>query len=258
MVIKVRESKVPQLSLSASPLSIAHGGSTTISWSSKNVNGCTADGDWSGQKQPFGSLDFEGLTADSEFRLICAGEAGEVVSSVSVNVYEAGIEVPQVDLSAKPERIPYNGSILLSWSSENADICRAWGDWFGSKARSGSQTITQLNSDSRFILACTIAGGGGGEGVDAVEVKVEPAPPPTVTLSASPSKVKQNGSTTLRWSSSYADRCIGTGDWSGTKRVSGSQTVGGLKKNSIFSLKCIGIGGLGSDSVTIELTDERG
>jgi len=145
---------------------------------------------------------------------------------------------------------------MLSWNTQDADICKASGDWFGSKARSGTQTISQLNTDSRYILTCIIAGGGGGEGIDAAEVSVRPAPQPVVTLTASPTQVALNGATTLRWSSSHARSCIAIGDWSGTKSTSGTLTISGLRKNSKFSLKCTGVGGLGTASITVALIDD--
>lgn len=255
--IKVRAAEIPQVNLSASPLSIAFQDSTTITWSSQHVKDCNAAGDWSGERKPSGSLKLEGLETDSEFRLICSGPHGEVSDSVSINVVEAGIKVPRVSLTANPAKISYKGSTTLSWNSQDADICRASGNWFGSKDRSGTQTINQLNTDSRFILTCTIAGGGGGEGVDAAVVRVDPAPPPTVKLTASPPRVAIDGATTLRWSSSHADSCVAIGDWSGTKSITGKLTVSGLKKESLFSLKCIGIGGLGTDTVTITLLDDE-
>lgn len=253
VLVKVRAAEIPQVRLSASPLSIGFQESTTITWSSQHVKECFATGDWSGPKELNGSLKLEGLETDSEFGLSCSGPKGPASDSLSLNVFEAGIIVPRVKLTASPAKISYNGSTTLSWNSLNADICRASGNWFGSKARSGEQTIKQLNRDSRFMLTCTIAGGGGAEGVDVAEVRVDPAPLPTVTLTASPAEVAINGSTTLRWSSSHANSCIATGDWSGTKSVSGTLTINELKKDSLFKLSCTGVGGLASDSIKITL-----
>lgn len=255
--IKVRDPQIPQVNLSASPLSIEHGGTTTITWSSQHVTSCTAEGDWVGAQELNGSLRLEGLTSDSEYRLFCNGPQGEVSDSISINVYESGIQVPKVKLTATPANISFNGSTTLSWDTSGADICRASGDWFGSKDRSGTQGISQLTQDSRFILTCRIAGGGGGEGIDVANVRVDPPPPPTVTLSTNQSEVAPNSSVTLRWSSSHADSCIAIGDWSGTKRFSGTQTISSVKKNSVFSLKCIGIGGLGTDTVNIAVIDNK-
>ena len=255
--IEVREPQIPQVKLSASPLSMAFGGTTTVSWSSEHVEQCIAEGDWSGPQQLNGSLRLEGLTSDSEFRLFCSGPQGDVSDSISINVYEKGIEVPQVSLTATPASIPFDGSTTLSWSTIGADICRASGDWFGSRNRSGTEGIRQLTQDSRFILTCRVAGGRGGEGIDVAEVRVGPPPEPTVTLTANHSEVAANGSVTLRWSSSHADSCIAIGDWTGTKRFSGTQTISGVEENSEFSLKCIGIGGLGTDTVKIRVLDNN-
>lgn len=253
VTVKVRAAQTPQIDLSASPLSIAFQDSTTLSWSTQHVTDCIAQGDWSGEKPLNGSLLMQGLQTDSEFRLTCHGPQGEVSRSVNINVAEAGISVPRVSLKATPALITYNGSTTLSWDTVNADICRASGNWFGSKARSGQETIRRLTKDSHYILTCTIAGGKGGEGIDAAKVTIIPPPLPVVTLTASPSRIKSNGSTTLSWSSSHTDSCIATGDWSGTRSVTGTRTISGLTKQSVFSLTCSGVGGRGSDTVTITL-----
>ncbi len=254
--IEVGAPQIPKISLSAHPLSIEYGGSSTITWTSENVDNCTAEGDWIGTQTLKGSLKLEGLANDSEFRLYCTGPQGEVSDSISIDVYEPGIVVPQVSLTASPANIPFNGSTTLSWNTTGADICRASGDWFGSRDRSGSQGIRQITQDSRFILTCTIAGGGGGQGIDVAEVRVDPPPAPSVTISANHAEVKPNGSVTLRWSSSHADSCIGIGDWTGTKRFSGTQTIASVEQDSEFTLKCIGVGGLGTDTVNISVTEQ--
>ncbi len=255
VTVKVRAPAIPRVNLSASPLSIGYQDSTTITWSSEHVENCVASGDWSGQKELNGSVNIDQLESDSVFHLRCSGPQGEVSDSVSINVFEVGIKVPWVKLTATPAKISYNGSTTLSWETRHADLCRASGNWFGSKARSGTQTINRLNKDRRYILSCTIAGGGGGEGVDAVEVRVDAAPPPRVTLTATPASVAINGATTLRWSSSHADSCIANGAWSGTRSTSGTRTISGLTQDSMFSLHCSGVGGLVSDSVKVTLKD---
>ena len=255
VTVKVHAPQIPRISLSASPLSIAFGESTALSWSTEHVTECIANGDWSGSKPLNGTMQLGALESDSEFLLTCRGPKGEVSESINVDVAEAGIDVPRVTLTATPARISHNGSTTLSWETRNADICRASGNWFGSKARSGQETIRQLTEDSGFTLSCTIAGGKGGEGKDALRVRVDPPPVPQVTLTASPQNIKTNGSTTLRWSSSHAESCIATGEWSGTRSISGTRTISGLKGKSIFTLNCSGVGGMGSDSVTVTLTE---
>ena len=66
--------------------------------------------------------------------------------------------------------------------------------------------------------------------------------PPMVLLSASPTTVTMNGSTTINWSSKRASDCTASGDWSGSKATSGSQTTGPLTTDSTFNLSCSGVG----------------
>ncbi len=257
VLVKVTPPKIPEVKLHASPLSIGFRDSTTITWSSKHIKDCMAAGDWSGKKEPNGSLKIDKLETNSEFSLICNGPEGKISKTVSINVAEDGIKVPRVNLTATPSTVSYNGSTMLSWNTVDADICKATGDWFGSKARSGTQTINQLNTNRHYILSCIIAGGGGGEGVDTAEVSVRPAPLPVVTLTATPTELAPNSNTTLQWSSSHARSCIAMGDWSGTKSTSGTLTISGLTKDSKFSLKCTGISGLGTDTVTVTLIKDN-
>ncbi len=52
----------PSLTLAASPLSVASGGNSTLSWSSTNATSCTASGGWSGTKGLSGSATLGPLT----------------------------------------------------------------------------------------------------------------------------------------------------------------------------------------------------
>ena len=75
--------------------------------------------------------------------------------------------------------------------------------------------------------------------------------PPTISLSASPTTVSMNGFTTINWSSKRARECTASGDWSGSKATSGSQTIGALNTDSTFNLSCSGAGGSITESVNI-------
>ncbi len=79
-------------------------------------------------------------------------------------------------------------------------------------------------------------------------------PAPTVSLSADPASVAAQGMTTLTWSSANADSCTASGDWTGAKPVSGSESVGPLSSDRTYSLTCSGNGGTSADvaNVTIQ------
>ncbi len=175
--IKVGNKEAPDIRITASPLSIAHNGNTTISWSTQDVSDCQASGAWSGPVDDSGSVEVSGLTADSSFELSCQSASSKVKNSVSVEVFEPGIIVPFVELSASPTQTRFQGSTTLTWTTSGADICRATGGWGGSKARNGSEIIPQLNQDTLFVLSCTRAGDRSVVGRDAVEVTITNPPP---------------------------------------------------------------------------------
>ena len=58
---------------------------------------------------------------------------------------------------------PINGTVDLTWSSSNATSCTASGGWIGSKATSGTESVTiSTNGDNTFNLRCTGEGGNSG------------------------------------------------------------------------------------------------
>jgi hypothetical protein len=158
---------------------------------------------------------------------------------------------PTISLTATPMAISSNGATSLSWNSAYATSCTASGDWSGNKDTSGSEIISQLQTDSTFTLLCT---GDGGSISDSVSVMVSPQPVVTVTLSASPINVSLNGSTTLSWVSSNADGCTASGDWSGSKNTSGTEIINALTLDSHFILSCSDANGSVSDSVDVTIT----
>ena len=83
-------SPAPTLTLTADPLSVTSGDSTTLSWSATNVDSCTASGGWSGSRATSGSEQSAALSADTTFTLTCSGTAGQVTDSVDVTVSPAG------------------------------------------------------------------------------------------------------------------------------------------------------------------------
>jgi hypothetical protein len=74
-------------------------------------------------------------------------------------------------------------------------------------------------------------------------------PAPTVTISASPTTLTSLGQpTTLRWSSANTSSCTASGAWSGTKALSGSQsivpTITGVTTPNVYTIVCSGIGSM--------------
>ena len=154
--ITVAASVPPSVALSASPSNLPYNGSTTLSWDSANSSGCTASGDWSGNKASSGSQAIVALTANSRFNLSCSGPGGDASDSVSIAV---GAPLPTLSFSASPSTVAQNGSTTLEWSSTDVAGCTASGDWSGNKSATGSERVSVATLDRQYTLICNGAGG---------------------------------------------------------------------------------------------------
>ena len=79
---------------------------------------------------------------------------------------------------------------------------------------------------------------------------------PTVSLTADDSSLSFNGSTILRWSSTNATTCSGSGSnngWTGSRSLSGSFNTGALTSTRTYNITCSNSSGSASDSVTVNV-----
>jgi hypothetical protein len=176
-----------------------------------------------------------------------------------------GSGAARVELASNTTSVDYDGSITLSWTTNQVQDCVALGDWSGDKSTSGTETIGSLKVNSTFELACTEIDDGSTSGSidaiaykgrkikDSVDISVRGPKPPAISLSASPSAVPVNGSTTISWSSQRASDCEASGGWSGNRATRGTERISGLIANSTFMLTCNGKGGSTEDSVSISI-----
>lgn len=83
------------------------------------------------------------------------------------------------------------------------------------------------------------------------------AEPPEVSLAAEPLLVAAGNSAALSWASNGAESCVAGGGWSGTVDDQGAIDTGPLQAGTLFSLTCIGPGGVTQRSlvVSVEGTD---
>mgnify|MGYP001816358926 CR=1 FL=1 len=236
----------PTVTLSVSPVSatIDSGQTVTLSWVSTDATSCSAI--WTNS---MATSDSAAVTpgATATYTMICSGDGGTASDSLTVTVNAP--PVPAVTLSvASPASgiIDQGQSATLSWSSTNATSCTA--GWATSNATSGSATVTP-DATSAYTMTCN---GAGGSASDSVTVTVNAAPTvtaPTVILTASPSRVSRGSTITLNWSSTDANSCTASGDWSGTKASAGSEPIA-ISSAVTFTLSCSGDGGSASGSVS--------
>ncbi len=91
----------PSVSLSASPATIAPAQSSTLTWSSSNVDSCTASGGWSGVKALSGTQSVSPASTAS-YTLTCSGSGGSANASTSVTVTATPPPTTTGDLYVSP------------------------------------------------------------------------------------------------------------------------------------------------------------
>jgi probable HAF family extracellular repeat protein len=278
--------------ISASGSTATVGQPITLTWTVSPGSTCTAassstNAKWTASNPPFtGTVPVSGNQTLTEtvngtvtYTLNCTAP-GVTAVSVSVSVVWSWPPVTTT-ISASPTTIIAGKSTTLAWTSSNATSCTATGggpddSWAGTKATSGSQTITEpfaLEVSSvvlTFAITCnsTTSGLSAAASVNVTEDQAPGGPSGsgvTATLSASPTTITVGQSTALRWKSSNASSCTATGggaddNWAGPRATSGSQTVtesATLTTSSVeltFGITCssssTGLSGKASVSVT--------
>ena len=111
----------PTLTLTANPLSIQAGESSTLTWSSTNATSCTASGGWSGSKSVNGSESTGPLGATTAYTLDCVGDGGSVSKSVTVTVSAPPAPAPTLTLAANPLSIQAGESSTLTLVVDQCD-----------------------------------------------------------------------------------------------------------------------------------------
>lgn len=251
----------PVVSISANPISINTGNSSTINWSvTNNPTSCTASGDWSGPKASNGPVSTGPLTVVKTYTytLSCsnAGGSNSATTSVAVSSGAAPVNPPVITIAATPTTIGTGSSSTISWSAtNNPTSCTASGSWSGSKAGSGSTSTNVINTAGTYTytLNCSNSAGSDTKSATVTAIAI-----PVITISVTPSSINTGSSATINWSATNSpSSCTAGGSWTGSKGATGSQTTGTMNTagSYVYSLSCTNAGGTGSASATLTVSN---
>ena len=247
------------------PITIPYNTSAILSWTSLNVTNCYASGDWSGEKPTSGSQSTGNLTASKTYILTCYGPSGSTSDNVTVYVTSPTLSV---SLSVNPS----SGCAPLSNVSLTANVsgsaagnityffdCTSDGVW--EKIYTTPQTSYTASNLCNFsspgdYFAKVRAERGDQVAENTILIKIYNCySSPEVDIKANgsngPVTVSYGSSVALSWSSVNANSCTASGGWSGSKSLSGSQTITNLTSSKTYTITCEGSGGTDSDSVTV-------
>src|SRR3989344_2317176 len=230
-------------SFTASPTSIAYGGSSTLSWSSSNTTGCTTNEQSLGTS---GNLGVGPLYSTKTYSMTC--RKGDVISaskSVTVSVGAAPTptpDAPACNFSFYQSSINLGQSTTFSWTSNDADgqipySCTGnLGSGTLSGARGGPLTVVP-NPITTQSCSLTVHTSGSTKICNASITVTNP----TVNLKCGGSDtsvtIPYGGSTNISWTSGGVFNCtVSPSGWTGTSN-SGIST-GSLTSTRTYSITC--------------------
>lgn len=211
----------PTVTLAADPPSILRGASATLTWRTTGASSCTASGGWEGTKVLAASEVVLPLV-ETIYTLTCEGQAESASRSVTVSVRQPSTR-PTVSLTANPATIASGDSSTLEWAATDATTCIASDGWSGTRATSGSQSVSP-EATTTYTLACT---GPGGEITESASVSVTAPPPPPPPLFEADARVQTVGEVEVRASGSGSGGLLGVQPPGSPGRVVGGPTPDG-------------------------------
>lgn len=182
---------------SASPATIAPGGSSTLSWTVLNATTVTISPTLGSVNASTGNSSVT-PAATTTYTLTATGAGGSSVNAtVTVTVSTTPVPGPQiVRFDASPITIAPGGSSTLSWSTNNATAVSISG--LGAELLNGSASTGALTTTTTFTLTAT--GASGATVTAPITVTVAPGTiPQVVVFSASPQTINSGQSSQLCW-----------------------------------------------------------
>jgi hypothetical protein len=267
----------PTASLSASPMSITAGQSSTLTWSSSNATACV--GDWvnppAGAQVPTSGSASVSPSVTTTYNVSCSATAGGPIGSAAATVTVTALGPTVTTQSAS--NVTRTGFVMNGTINPNGVATSGYFEWdvtsnlssvqVTSPASVGSGTTAQGISAPLSGAACNstyyyrAVGANANNSVvrgSIVGVSTAACATPTATLNASPTSITAGQSSTLTWSSTNATACVG--DWvnaptGGQVPISGSATVN-PSATTTYHIACSAtVGGpTGSASATVTVT----
>lgn len=156
--------------------------------------------------------------------------------------------IPKIEIKGNniSNKISINSgeSAIISWEASNVFSCTASGNWSGGKNTSGVENTGILLSSRIYNISCTDATGKVVS--DTLTVEVVSA---SVTLKANNSEnpvfVASGKDVKLSWTAKGVRSCNATGEWTGAKDFSGTESTGYLftVKKYVYGIICLSADG---------------
>jgi len=259
----------PVITINFARPNIKAGDTTTLSWSVVNADYCEArqgNAQWSGEKAIASNQEITvNETGSLNFVLACrtGADADFVTKTVSLAIAQATAEL-QINQALAYVDDGAGGLLAeleLAWqTSSGARECLATTNgsvdndsWGGSLPHANGNRIVRFFQSGTYDLALDCVAPDGSPVSDVERVTVTIPERPSVTITVTPDPVNEGGTATINWSSTSAEECTASNNWTGTKGTNGSEAFAAESAGTYnFTILCTGDGG--STSAEAELT----
>ena len=261
-----QQNVTPTVTLYASPSTIPYGTQSTLYWSSNNATSCnTSGGPWTGPKALNSNESTNVLYVNTTYSITCTSSSGASATAnttVFVNNQGGGgsTQAPTLNLYANPSQVPSGSNSTLYWNTTNADYCVASGDsstglgtgWYGNRSTNGSEVVYNITTNKNYILTCYGPGGSVVRNTTVSPIgQVYGVAAPTLTIYALPTPVNYGNASTVYWNATNVDTCYASGNWYGTKTITGQYATGPLFADADYTINCYGLGGSITRTATV-------
>lgn len=228
----------PTATFTATPASIAAGGTSQLSWTTTNATSVSID-NGVGAKPVSGTANVS-PPGTTTYTLTATGPGGTITKTATVTV----LQPPSVTFSASPATIKQGQSATLIWTTQNATNVSI-DNGVGSQPLSGSISVSPTHSTT-YTLTAT---GPGGTSTQQATVVVGTTP--SVRLTATPATLNAGQTAMLSWVSVNATSASLNG-------VPGYPTNGSMTIEPLVTTTYVmvvtGPSGQGTSSVTVTVT----
>ena len=237
----VVNSAPPTVGISANPVYIAEGGTTTLTWTSTDATSASIN-------NGVGDVDASGTTGVSPsgtgvitYIITVTGPGGTAQDSVDVTVNP----LPTVSIASDRTNIAISESATITWSSSDADTVSV--QPIDSSALSGSDVVTPAVTTTYTITASNAYG----SREASVTIMVDQSA--AVTIQAAPTSIVNGSSSTLTWTSDGADT-VSIDPGIGLVALNGSLSVTPAAETQ-YTITATNAYGSATDTVTITVSD---
>lgn len=165
--------------------------------------------------------------------------------------------LPTIDLQISPQAVRVGEPAKATWQTTGATTCAANGSWSGPVALSNTIGVNlDVAASGIFTYGVSCTGPGGKTATHEILI-VGDVPTPGIEFSLSPQAIRPGDAATLRWSTTHATSCSGSGGtgsegWAAAQPLSNEPgfSTGAISAagDYTYNLSCTGPGGSSEES----------